>query len=64
MKNDPENTLTEAERLDAQNLLVTFGDGKVAVYSGSLLRDALPQAKEIKTDDEAHLPIPETGSSE
>ncbi len=64
MEKDPETTLTEAERLDAQNLLVTFGDGKVAVYSSAMLREALPQAEQIKTDDEAEIPVPRTASSE
>jgi len=46
MENRPETSVVEVDRLEG-GVIVTFDDGKSAFYSAALLRDVLPQAKEV-----------------
>jgi hypothetical protein len=48
MKNRPPlPRIIEAERME-DGVIITFDDGKCAVYSTSLLHDTLPQAEAVK----------------
>ncbi len=42
--------IVSAERLNG-GLLIAFDDGKIAIYSATLLHDALPQAQEFNEAD-------------
>jgi len=46
MENRPGTSVVEVDRLEG-GVIVTFDDGKSAFYSAALLRDVLPQAKEV-----------------
>jgi hypothetical protein len=46
MKTQPAPLMTSADRMD-QSLIITFSDGKSAVYSASLLYAMLPQAERL-----------------
>jgi hypothetical protein len=50
MKSDPEPRIVDAEKLDG-GVILTFQDGKTAVYSGLLLRRVFSQAKELPREE-------------
>jgi hypothetical protein len=47
MENKPKIRVRSAERVGG-GLIITFDDGKSALYSASLLRDTFSQAEELK----------------
>jgi hypothetical protein len=50
MENQPKIRVRSAERV-SRGLIITFDDGKSALYSASLLRDMFSQAAELKEAD-------------
>jgi hypothetical protein len=48
----PEPRIVSADRMD-DSVIVTFDDGRCAIYSASLLYTVLPQAKEVDLTDGA-----------
>ena len=50
MKIQSEVRVRSAERV-SRGLIITFDDGKCALYSAALLRDAFPQAEELTETD-------------
>ncbi len=52
MKEQASPHILSADRLDG-SVLITFNDGRCAIYSSDLLYSALPQAKELNDFAEA-----------
>jgi hypothetical protein len=50
MKTDPQPRIIYAERL-GDGVVITFEDGKTAVYSAALLRSIFTQASELHDDE-------------
>ena len=50
MKADPQPRIIYAERL-GDGVVITFEDGKTAVYPASLLRSVFDQARELREDE-------------
>jgi hypothetical protein len=51
METQTDSLITSAERLNGRAIVITFDDGKCALYSASLLRAALPLADELEDPD-------------
>jgi hypothetical protein len=51
MKTDPQPRIVEAERM-TDGILITFEDGKCAVFSSPLLYATLPQARHLEVSEE------------
>jgi hypothetical protein len=49
MKTQPEPCVIFADRWD-RGIIITFADGKCALYSASLLHGTFPQAEELKAE--------------
>jgi hypothetical protein len=49
MENAPQPRVIDAERLE-DGVIITFEDGKTAVYSATLLRSIFYEAKELHPD--------------
>ena len=47
METKPEPRVVSAEKL-SRGVVITFDDGKSALYSASLLHETFPQAEELK----------------
>ena len=55
MKTDPQPRVIDAERLGG-GIIITFEDGKTAIYSASLLDSIFSQAQEISRAEPEALP--------